>query len=672
MPRLFRGRADWDLILKSNTADPIYLRFDRERFIQRGGAAPFSINAAYMPFEPGEQGSIQLEEWTWGNGPAGAGTSVETPLSNQMGASEFGDFVWLRRIGVAQPAGKLRQITLPSGVASTTGSVLSAASFEEGQVFNGDLFITTRTNYIVRVPSGNPGNTLTERDTGFPGATMGIDIFDGTGSSRLYVGDIGRGIQEWDGTTWAVGAAGTERGWLKVPYWVLGDQLATGGSAGAAGAGANRLVGTNAANTTLLHVSGDPKVTANWSAETRIGPASNTYRVNRLVGDNRTVWAGTGQGVYGIDGLGYTQNLTHWMTATAAVDNCRAIAFWDGLIWAGHEHGLTAFRPDGSRVDFANFLQFGGMSGAISIAGRPTAISPFPGGLYVAYWDGAFGNWGTLLKNQDGSYRWSMAEGSILGERVTYLQQVVDTAGTPRLFVGTRVESTGHIRLYWQSLPKSGDPENDSLNGGPFEAAELWILQLSEWDAGRPVPKTVRRYAMDAKYMGSAYPANTVTVSVKPDGTDFLIQGTATQSPRWVSSPTSALLRATTLQVAFNARNTSTSPIVISRFSVRYSPHPELTKVKTYPVIFGEGVTGQDPAIVLARLEAAQHEGPIEIIDELGRTLQGMVEPGLREVITEEEPGQGWTVHADVTISVARVGSYFDVDSFDAAESRFS
>jgi hypothetical protein len=668
MPRLRKSRSHWDLTIDpdgtATTSDgaavgPIRLRFDRHRH-----KPPFVISSSYAPNEPGTLGSIVLREWRWANGPSGAGTTTETAASYQEGGSEYGEFVWLRRIGAAQPAGKLRELTLPPGTAATTGSANSAAFFEAGRVYGEDLFLTTRTNYIVRLAGALPTGAITERDTGAPGVTLGLAVHAGTGASCLYVGDLLHGIQEWTGTTWNVGAAGTERGWLETPYWVLGDQSATGGLAGSAGEGIDALVATNSSSSGMFHVAGDPKIAANWSATYTVGTGGGVFPIHRLVASNRTVWAATGQGILGIDALGRSPNLTQWMELTAHLENCRQVVFWDGLLWVAHVQGLVVFAPDGSRVDFGTFLQFGAKSGTTPIYGFPRALSPTPDGLLVGYWNDDDSYIGCLVKDPGGSYRWSMAECVIRGERVTYLQQVTGTDGTPRTFIGT-VGTDDRLHLYWQSLPRSGDPANDYLHDGPFEAAEDWSLRLSRTDGQQPVSKTLRRLMAGIDQLGDDHPENTVTVRVAEDGGAFAVAGVANESPRWSSTPTAALVSAVDFQVELVVHNTTAEPVVIRDVAVRYSPHPELTKTKTYPVVFGDGETGQDPALMLAALERAQDAGPLTVEDELGRTIEGIVEPGLQEQYVEQEPGKGFVVRADVTISTTRSSAVFDDALFD-------
>lgn len=652
MPRLQRTRSRLgDVVLYADTTSPVPLHLDTKR-------KDFEIRSRWVPNEPTE-----VTEWFWENGPAGAGYSHETPSSHAGGGSEYGRFVWLRRKGVAQPAGKLTEVTLPAAIAAETGG-----RFYAGMEFGAsqDFYITTQTRYILKVASGTGAVTET-RDVGSGGVTTGIAIFGGTGTDCLYVGDPLHGIQELNGSTWSAGAAGTERGFLAVPYWLLGDAMATGGLAGTAGAGAHRLVGTNFGASGIYHVAGDPKVAANWSALTKVGTGGTATPIVSLVQSNRVVWAGRADGVHAIDGLGYTPNLTPWMKQALNPFNCFQIAYWNNLIWVAHERGLMAFEPSGQRIDVPTFIQFGQAGSTASpIFGRPRALAVCPEGLYVGYYNGTDSFIGLLKFDPDDGYRWSMAEAVVEDEEVTWLQQT-SPGNVPRLWIGTK-ETSGLLHLYYQQLPVSGDPETDFLHGGAagFTPATDWDVTLSRWNGGRAVPKAFRRWMLEADQLGDSYPDNTVDFQVAANGGAFTSQGTATTAPRWTATPGTSFVRASSVQIRLVAHNATNAPIIIRGASARYSPRPERTKFITYPVIFGESSRhAEDPAVMLTKTEQAQDDGPIEILDHFGRTIDGMVEE-VDHVAIEGSVGQGYTIHADVTISLARNPARWDVDSWDS------
>ncbi len=627
------------------------------------------MTTRYLPNEPGVGGDLTLQEWAWSNGKAGAGTTVETPVSRQNGGCEYGEFVWLRRLGVATAAGALVELPLPPLTRDfVTGQ------FTSGLVYGRDLYLTTLNRTIVGVANARVTSVPNEQDFGAGTQTEGLAIFEVGGTATLYCGEFTK-IRAFAGAGWTDGEAGTGRGWLATPYWTLGSQLATGGASGDAGSSATRLVGTDPFGTGFYHVEGDPKLAANWSSLERVGTGGSVFPIQKMVANNRNVWFGTGRGVLGVDGLGYSPNLTQWMELSASIANCAAIEYWNGLIWAATESGLMTFAPDGSRIDLGQYVQFGARAGAGPIFGRPLALAPCPDGLYVGYYNALTQTSyiGCLVIDPDGSYRWSMAEAVLAGQIVTFLQQVIDDTGAPGLWIGTVDVATRKLRLWRQYLPKYGDPIADALNEGPFRAATDWSVRLSRWDDGRAVPKILRRFSGLFNYMGTDYPDNTVDVQLSVDGAAFTSQGSAPSGSaagpvvRWTGTPRTSFVRATGVQVKLVAHNATTQPLTIDTFGVRYTPNPELTEATTYHVLFGEGVTGSDPGVDLARLKHAPRDGVITITDPLGQTVEALVEPTLETSLEREAPGKGFVGRATLTTTTARTVTRWDAGfTFDS------
>lgn len=651
-PHLHPNRSGLgEVVLYADQDTPLPLRIDKSK----------KILVRWAPNEPGDTG---IREWTWANGPGGAGTTIETPRSYQDGSSDFGINCWLRRLGVAQPAGKVTEIPLPTGTAA-----VNSGQIWHGMVFGTHLWITTNTRYAIRVPYATGTNGITEQDFGVGAFTSGIKIFNGTGSARLYIGDPLNGIWEYDGTSWTEGASGTERTLLATPHWVLGDALSTGGSAGASGAPAHRLVGSNASGTGFYHVAGDPKVSANWSSLTTVGVGGAQYQIRSLAESNHEVFFGTGLGMHAVNGQGYSPNLTKWVESIAWSQNATSAVLWADLIWFTTRQGLAVFDPTGRRVDLAKTIQFGVRSGVSEIFGYIQALAPSEDGLYVGMYNSVTNDSyvGCLLLDEDGGFRWSMAEAYLPDVAVTYIQQVTDSSGLPHLFIGAR-ESNGRLRLYVQDLPVSGDPETDFKSGSTsFRAAEDWSVQLSRFNGGRSVMKKYDRWSVEADTLGDDYPGNTVEFQVAQDGGAFVVQGTATSSPRWNSAPAPGSTLAANTQIKLAVHNAPDAPVVVNTVSARYTPRPELTRYTTYPVIIAKEITGQDPAAVLARLRIApKDEEPITTIDHLGTSIEASVEPTpLTEVHEYEAEGKGMVVRVDVTISTSQVSAVFDEATFD-------
>lgn len=662
MAELRKGDSQYDLVLDATGVDPIYLVFDRDR-TKNGKPVPFEIAVRYAPAE-----STAVRDWTWEPGSAGAGNSRETPASQAGGGSDFGKFVNLRRLGVAQPAGVMTEVDLPASVKALT-SAYFIAGLEYGS--SQDFYLATRDRYVLRIPNGTGGPEIAY-DAGAGSQTTALAIFSGSGTDTLYAANPTGTILAFDGTSWTTGEAGTARTFFAVPHWTLGPSLATGGLAGTGGTAAHRLVGTNSSGTGFYHVAGDPKVAANWSALTPVGTGGALYPIVGVTQSNTVVWFGRTNGVHGVDSLGYSPNLTQWMTLATSVQNNRAIAYWNGLIWAGTEYGLMAFAPDGSRADLGTFVQFGAQGSNTSpIFGRPRALAPSPEGLYVGYFGDESGgvslsSYVGLLKFSDSQYHWSMAEAVIPdNEEVTFIQQT-SPGGEPRLWIGTINNTTARLHLYWQDLAKSGDPELDILRLGTYNARASWEMTLSRWNGGTSSLKAVRQLILEADGLGPGFPANTVEIQIASDGGTFTRQGTAT-TQNWSAEPIEDSLLASSFQVRLVVTNDPLHPVILRSFTVRYSPRPPLTRYTTYLCKFGQEVTGQDAAATLYRLEQLQKSDSVTCLDHLGNTVNWLIEPGLDETFTEESPEKPWVGRVTLTVSQTGAVARFDESVFESA-----
>lgn len=652
--RLRQTREAFDLIV-----DGIGLMLDRTDKKQ-----PLQIPTRHIPFSASDAAGIQVREWQWSNGAAGAGWARETPASAQQGGCAYGLNVWLRRLGVAQPAGALTERTLPSMTAALTTGYPSY-----GQVFGAtnDLYITTRARTVMIVAGATATGAITDHDFGETAVTVGLAVFNGSGSGCLYVADQTLPIHEWNGTAWGIGNANTERLFLDTVEWNLGNGAATGGLAGLGGSNIKALVGADQFGTGVFQVTGDPKVAANWSSLTPVGVAGTQFSIAATASSAHNTFYGTGMGVWGVDGLGRSWNFTKWVEEIASLHNCQAMAFWAGQVWFATEHGLFAFTPNGDRVDLGSNLNFGAKQGETPIYGRPRCFAVSEDGLYVGYYnqETSVSYVGILLLDPNGDYRWSMAEAVVTDQQVTFIKQVADVNGDPHLWIGT-IDSTNHHHLWVQSLPKSGDPETDAIHGGPFRAAENWSLFLSRFNAETPNQKIVRRLLAEYKYIGTDYPDNTLSLSTSVNDGSFAVQGTATSASPWSGIPISGSVRGASVQVKLDVRNATTTPVVVRSVGVDYSVTPKRTKVETYPVIFGDGVElrnknrdTRDPAVVLASIEQRISNGPYTITKHLGRTVEGFVED-FQETAAEEMEDQGWTIHGLLTLSTSRTIAYWD------------
>jgi hypothetical protein len=671
VPRQNRTGEAYDLLVTLNsTARTIGLTQ------VRGGRTPSKIQKQFLPNGPlGSQSQpFTVAEWAFKAGTAGAGWSEETPASSQAGGYENGVLagVWSRRDGVLQPPGELTEVTLPLALRSTTDAVI----YDSAEVgTTQDLWLTTATNMVVRIANGTDDPVLVTFNDGI--RTLFTSQFAGSGASKLYVTAYEDAantvapllIYDPDTDLWSSAVSGPETRliFLGDPIqWTLGPDT-SGGGVPSAGTSVVTLVGVGEDQDGVYHVVGDPSDPANWSGFIPAG--DGTAPINSVLTANHVAWFGAANGVFTLNELGVSSNIAEWMRESR--DPLNGVAFsryYDGDVWFSHKMGVVLVPVSGERQDVASFAQFGRAGFAGPIFGRPRAMSPDPWGMFVAYYDDD----GTSYvmhasKRADGSLRWSGPEAIVPGA-ITHLRYTTPSTG-PRLWIGA-IDPLGLPHLYWVSQPSTGDPESDYLHGGSMRYATEWGVALSRFDLGNPHPKAYRRFSSQHRYVGGA---NTLEYHLSVDGADFVRQGTATRSPHWSATPAADTGRGVQTQIKLLAHNTRTTPILIVGAAVRLTPQPERTQAYTYQFDLSESailtngnVSTHDPGVILSLLEQCQREGPLQMVDHHGRSFEGVIE-SVDEELTEES--EGYSVIAQVTVSVSRRLARFNRSLFSAGES---
>ena len=103
----------------------------------------------------------------------------------------------------------------------------------------------------------------------------------------------------------------------------------------------------------------DPGTLGNWSAPITVGEGISA--VQTIVSTGRHVYLSTGVGVYDMDDLGQTVNISPYHNATGADDSLHsgiASYYWDGNILYGEANGVDAI--DITQPGIAQGQAFGG------------------------------------------------------------------------------------------------------------------------------------------------------------------------------------------------------------------------------------------------------------------------------------------------------------------------
>jgi hypothetical protein len=651
--------AAWDLVLAEDDddTDPLTLMLvtDGDQATWQGVDAPSLVT---------DQAVYREQAVMW-QPLLGAGHSRRTPETTGTGPDgqivsegiSYGNNATFVVPGMALPAGKLTEVTLPALIAGASARIFDAAEFGASK----DLWMTSGTRYALKLAAGTGAPTL--HDFGAAYITRTLQIFDG----KLYLsGETSGPIQEFNGTTWTAAAAQCQAARMERVNWLPSNAIMAGSGGGTP---ADHLILSGATQDGFYHVvsGNDPKVFANWIGDGAGNPipvGDANYPTQNIVAGPRTVWFARPNGLHGVTETGRVVNLTPWVERNYHASNGGAVLFWSdedrAIVFYGHEHGLVAVSVNGTQQESARFVQFGGkMANESPIWGRPRWMCPYVDVM-------------RLIFEPDGSYRWSGSECTIRGQEITFMR-VASPGGLPRLWIATLspsgVADIKTVHLYWQSLPVSGNPWVDYQAETAHRFATEWETYLPRDDAGSSAPKVVRRYDIVARGLEGA---NALAVDAAADDAAYVEQGVVTGAVR-------SSFIATTYQdgVWFNwrlrAQNSETVPVAIETFQARMSVLPEQADAWTFRCLLAAGqglhndaVTIQDPYTVRARVRSLQRRGPILMPrSPLSReTLTVKVEQGSSIQAIKLRKTNETVVVLTLTISVLSQGAIYGVDSY--------
>lgn len=670
----------WDIVLATDAddTDPLTLMLvqDADVAMWEGVDAPALSNDQVVYRE-------QAVRWT----PLeGCGYSRRTPEITGtgpdgqivVGGTAYGKNATFAVPGVAMPAGKLTEYALPAPLAA-----LAASRIDDCMVYGDYTYFATDTPYIVAVH--NSDDTL----DGYLYLAVGyeskrLQVFDG---DLLICGEDTGPVYVYNPFA-GITAAASQCQALRMDRvnWAPSNAV-MGGTGG--GTSADHLIMVSANGAGFYHVVAGNDVTnfSNWigSGGSPIPVGDSNYPIQELVVGGRTVWFSKTNGLHGFTETGRAVNLTPWAERSYSTWNARAVTFWSdderALVFWAHAYGLVAITVNGTQQEAARFVQFGGrLPNETPIYGRPRAITPWVDSLFVAYYapdeDGVNTSYVMrLMIEKDGSYRWSGSECTIPNEEVTMLRIGHSSANgldPPRLWIATVTES-GAAKLYWQSLPDSGNAWVDYRAGTNHRFATDWEVSLPREDAGATADKVVRRYDLVAREVGDG---NSVTAYASADDAAYEEQGSFSSGGR-SSFVAQSYQTGTNFNWKLACTNTETRPIVLEAFQARMSVIPEQADVWTFrcQLSAGQGIGNgavdeQDPYTVRARLRSLQRLGPVQMRrSPLSReTLIVKVEQGSRiQTVKTRKTGESIVV-VTFTVSVLQSGGIYGGDLYGIAD----
>lgn len=605
----------------------------------------FKIRRMAVPAEEGQQQRLRETAVTYADWQRGAG--IGKASDDTRGGYNYGTFLYARSRGMLMPAGEMTEITLPAGDVTALNS-----AFDLG----GYTYLTCGNRNMLRVTNAGTSLTAATATTFAAGAvTQSSAVF----KDKAWIANAGSyRIYSFDGTTWAQASTDVRRSRLAVTNWVMGASTAI--TASQIGTSQRVLVGTDASNPQVYHVTDDPGDTADWSAANAVG--DSVYPIQSLHAAGEAVFAGKPDGVFMIEGGGRMRNLApHWRNQYDA-SNGASVQFYDEFLLCAHTQYLDMVSPNPERIGLQTPCHPGaGQSFENSpIFGRCTFQIVDSGYVLASFYNGANSyimagrRSDRLGLSSANPITWYGAEAVVPGY-VTLLHLLPAVSPGPRWLLIGALES-GTARLYAQSMPVELTPYTAWKRGGGHRFASSFTCVQSLDDLGDPnSPKNMRYVAVVTE---NAENTRALTVSTSTDGGASTEQVEIIEAGRQFAIMDSATAAGVNIEVTLTGTSEPTEPLVIRSVKLRGTINDERTVVYEVPLEFGRDLPTNrmttDPAspwVKRAQLMALIEAGPISVQDWNGITRTMVLEDVVEEE-TLDDDGNGVSVQAVVTLSV--------------------
>ena len=619
-----RTTSEYDLTFTTSGGSVVGLMLHRPLARDARSMGPSEIRRGLTPSEQGSGFANPDVPRQWSTWVRGAGYSR---AGDERGGYSYAVNGICRYPNLFIPGGYNTTETLPAAVSGQSGSPQFTASVEAG----GDFYACCG-RYLVKWASGT-GSPVVAADLGAGFTADGMVVFD----NAIYIGGYGGNLKKWSGGVLST-APSSARGKLAVVNWTLGGNLASAlGSGTSAGVNYDVLIGTtgdyNSAGIKFCPRGSDPMVEANWSGPFEVG--DNSYPITRVIGTTHHAYFLKRDGVYDMDGRGYSPNFLPVMRANQHDSNGLAGIAYDGFLYLSYGYGITRIPLNAdTRMDVPSECGVGyGLSNETPLHGWVTDFcndngwlvsalySPLGTGTYICYGQDRR----TIGINGPGGVLWHGAEAFISGVQVTHLH-VSSPGNEPRLrWFG--LNGTTPV-CGWISLPAASNPMEDLLLGGPWRAAQEATLYqtVDDWgDAG--AKKAILEWTINVDNIGDG---NSATLFAESDGgltPTWVEQGTASHDVRTSfiagGSPQTGYALGTKISLIGNTDN----PPMLRNLKALAQVIVRQRKGLTCTVKIAEGMElrngakdRRDPMSVLADVIALTQEGPVTMLDNHGIT----------------------------------------------------
>lgn len=566
-----------------------------------GGRTARGIQTVVTPVREGDRFAQQEAEALYRDWSGGGGYG-ERLAENVYHYDAPG---YSRQPFLAMPPGRLTQLTGFGTVdGPITGSFYSRA----------DLFFVGGAQAL-RLALGT-GTPFIDRNLG-----SGFSATSAVNYGRYadgYVAGTGGNVWRFNGNTgaWAQ-LADVKRQYLETVYWVRGN------------VGAERLVGSTYTGGSVTYTWPDrsilytdnaaPITESLWSEEILIGHPGNS--ITGLAASNQHLYVLKSSGLHDVDDRLYSPNLTPYLQDLIGTNN--AVGVFNGHVYFSTNRGLdrVSVENQGVRQDRPQRCSFGfGLPNYSPISGEPTAISNVDGWLAASYYNETaetsylcygidYRDIGIQRPGIGGPLLWHGAEAVLPGVKVTHIRPFRAGDGS-WLYLGGEAVSTGHGVLYRQSLPSSGTPYQDHLNGGTMEFADEWVKFFPRETWGNDTArKDLTQVSIRADNLGAAVIDAYREIEDEGFGGTSLGQASTAYEEFAVDEETDA--RDQTFKVV--GTGNATTPALLKALAARAAVSVEASDVIAYVCEFGYGV----------QRHSGQWRGDPVWIEDALKTMQG-------------------------------------------------
>jgi hypothetical protein len=567
------------------------------------------------------------------------------------GMGGWGVNVCTRVPGVTLPGGRITEVDIP--VADRT--VLAYRCSEE---YGGDLYFFGGRKPI-KIPSGT-GAPVEAFDFGSDNICS-INNATAQFNDILWIGSVvvstnaTYSLWAWDGTT------------LTEYNTILRRMLATV-KWDTDGSPAYRLVGMPTSST-FRTVSANPAVAGDWSAAVTIGGAERG--INSIAIAPRVVYFVGADGIFFTDARADSSNYSSYWRQALVASNGTASHVFDGDVRANFGAGLDRIGLDGRRQSISRYYQ----PGADTADGSPvwgycTALANDLGWEVAAFYNPTE-NKSYVCYNKDRKYFgldgegvvWHGAE-AVFDGIVTHMRVTSPTSGHRRLWVCVETPN-GYSRLFWVSLPFSGNPYQDLIHGGSHRFNTAGSLYVPDGWFAPTSRRVVYRHDVYADRLDGVAQ---VGIYASRDKGDYELQGNASSSPRTSFIPESVEESAYRIDFRIDLQGTNENPPVFRAFQPRADVNREQIpiwglklRLAAAQATNNSGYDTQYPDITLDRLwsQLSETATPVRILNRRGDAMVGQILPNIH-VEAKENPDEGLEFLVDISIRELWVEWYWD------------